>query len=177
MEREVEIWKDIAGYEGYYQVSNDGRIKSIERRINRTTKTGLVHLKFIRERVLQQSFAGPYLKVNLAKSGVNKTTHVHSLVFKAFNDVYNPELDIDHLDEDKTNNKASNLQQITRRKNVSKGFLKHSTSSKYTGVTLINGSNKWKSALRIDGKRINLGLFNTELEAHKAYQNKLNTLK
>ena len=71
-----EIWKDIPNYEGLYQVSNLGKIKSLER----FTDDG----HHVKEKILKQSFAKGYLKVNLCKNGLKKTICVHKLVAQAF---------------------------------------------------------------------------------------------
>lgn len=100
-----EIWKDIEGYEGRYQVSNLGRVKRVT--------TGRI-LKSGKNR-------GGYLYVNLCKQGVVSNKRIHRLVAQAF--IPNPENkpDINHADEDKTNNMVSNLEWATRKENLNHG--------------------------------------------------------
>ena len=110
----MEIWKDIQNYEGLYQVSNLGRIKSLSRRdrLNRV----------IQEKILKHgSNKKGYLIVVLCKEGRMKTCRVHRLVAKAF--IPNPENkpEVNHKDEDKTNNKVENLEWMTRRENINYG--------------------------------------------------------
>lgn len=101
-----EQWKQIEEYDGDYEVSNFGRIKSHKR-------TQVI--------ILSQSYTNSgYLKVSLYKDGTRKTYLVHRLVGKLF--VYNndpiSQNTIDHIDEDKTNNKASNLQWMSKHENI-----------------------------------------------------------
>lgn len=109
---EREIWKDIAGYEGYYQVSNMGRVKSVYRIIDRCDGT----TQRVSERILKPFNTGSaphYLGVHLRKDGERETLKIHRLVAKAF--IPNPEkLDVvDHIDSDTHNNKAANLRWCT----------------------------------------------------------------
>ena len=100
-----EIWKDIKDYEGLYQVSNLGRVKRI------TTGRVLKPLKH----------ANGYLMVKLSKNSIVYTKTVHRLVAEAF--IPNPEhkSEINHIDENKTNNTVSNLEWMTRKENINHG--------------------------------------------------------
>lgn len=104
---EKEIWKDITGYEGLYQISNLGRIKSLERKVKDN-----YGYRIVREKILNcRKQKNGYLAVYLYKNGKQKTIKVHRLVAYAFvkNDsLFNNE--INHIDENKLNNCASNLQ-------------------------------------------------------------------
>ena len=110
-----EIWKNIDGYEGLYQVSNLGRVKSLEKfiydTINRTQHN--------KERILKpgKSKTG-YLQVILCKDRKIKTFSVHRLVAMTFLENPNNLETVHHIDEDKTNNKVSNLEWTTQKKNV-----------------------------------------------------------
>ena len=159
----TEIWKDIKDYEGLYQVSNLGRIKS---------------LKFGKERILKgtKNFHG-YSLVALYKDGKTKTITVHQLVSMAFLN-HKPcgyKLVVDHINTIKTDNRLENLQVITNRENLSKD--KKKGTSKYVGVSWYKRYQKWKAQMLIKGKHKTLGYFKTELEAHQAYQSKLETIK
>lgn len=106
----VEIWKDIEGYEGLYQVSNLGRVKSLGN--NKTRKEKI--LKGIKER-------GDYLKVILCKEGNRKHFKVHRLVASAFIPNYNNLPQVNHKDEDKNNNRVDNLEWCDCKYNINYG--------------------------------------------------------
>lgn len=101
-----EIWKDIEGYEGLYQVSNLGRIKSLERYVwNRFSYI------LVKERILKQSNDKyGYCIISLNKNNKGKVFKVHRLVAQAFipNSLNAPQ--VNHKDEDKKNNYVDNLE-------------------------------------------------------------------
>lgn len=113
---EQEIWKDIAGFEGMYQVSNLGRVKSCER----TVKSKGNGVKIQPERILKPAKNNcGYLFVVLCDNGVRKHYTVHRLVATAFipnNDLFADT--INHKDEDKTNNAVSNLEWLSNGDNT-----------------------------------------------------------
>ena len=107
---EKEIWKDIAGYEGLYQVSNMGRVKSLNYK-----GTG-------KERILKGSKASNgYLQVLLYKDGKRKWYRIHRLVATAFCENPMGYTDVNHIDQDKTNNKVENLEFCSRSYNCNYG--------------------------------------------------------
>lgn len=102
-----EIWKDIKGYEGYYQISNLGRVKSLPR----LHKKWDGHNYICKEKILKQAVnTGGYHFVELFKNGIGRITLVHKLVAESF--VPNPKNlpELNHIDEVKTNNRADNLE-------------------------------------------------------------------
>ena len=118
---ESEIWKDVAEYEGFYKVSNKGNIHSVERRNSRGYRLG--------GRILKPKYDGKgYPQVNLHKNGKSKTTTVHRLVAEAF--IPNPKgfLEVNHKDENKSNNESSNLEWCTHKYNMNHGTLKERTA-------------------------------------------------
>ena len=107
-----EEWRDIAGYEGYYQVSNLGRVRSVERVIDRRDGTK----QKVPEKFLTPFKTGGspfYLAVRLRKHGVQCTAKIHRLVAEHF--VSNPHglTVVDHIDANAHNNAASNLRWCT----------------------------------------------------------------
>lgn len=114
-----EIWKPVTGYEGLYEVSNKGQVKRLERDIicNNGVKR---HMK---ERILKGSLDSyGYLQANLYNAkGRYKLLLVHRLVAKAF--IPNPENkpQVNHNDENKTNNCVDNLEWMTNEENVNYG--------------------------------------------------------
>ena len=105
-----EVWRDIEGYEGLYQVSDSGRVKSLNYR--RSGKEGIIKIWKRKD---------GYLQVQLSKDGKLKTHKVHRLVGQAF--IPNPEWlpQINHKNEDKANNCVDNLEWCTREYNHSYG--------------------------------------------------------
>lgn len=157
-----EIWKDVPGYENCYLVSHNGCVKSI---------------KFNDHVILKNDLVRGYKCVRLSKNGKAKRFLVHQLVAMAFLE-HKPcghKLVVDHIDNDKTNNYFLNLQIISQRDNASKD--RKGGVSKYLGVFRDNRDNKWFSSISINNKNKYLGRFNTELEASKAYQKELKTIK
>lgn len=113
-----ETWKDIPGYEGLYQVSNTGRVKSLERFIVRNGVTAKIP-----ERMLKFNIVGyGYCKVNLFKNGVRSPCLVHRLVADAFLQNQQCCKEVNHIDGDKRNNRAENLEFCTRSENMSHAY-------------------------------------------------------
>lgn len=113
-----EYWKPIKGYEGLYQVSNFGRVKSLQRIVN----NGNNSVRIIKERILKnQMDKDGYYVVNLHKTNKSKTFRVHRLVAEAF--IPNPDNlpEINHKDENKLNNHVDNLEYCDRVYNINYG--------------------------------------------------------
>ncbi len=159
-----EIFKDIVGYEGSYQVSNLGRVKSLDRTID----SGKGFTRFIKGRILKSNPNGNgYHIVSLNLKGKLTAEKVHKLVAMAFLN-HKPcgmEKVIDHMDNDKSNNRLDNLQIITVRENSIKD---KKTSLLYVGVT--KRYNKFTSRVQIKGNRVSFGTFNTQFEAYLHYR-------
>jgi hypothetical protein len=168
----LEIWKDIPDFEGYYQVSNLGNVKSLSRTILGKNDTPT----FLKEKMLKFSTStNGYYQVILCKNSDRKIFKVHSLVAICFlnhipDGTHN--VVIDHINEIKTDNRIENLRLIGHRENVSRS-IKDSTST-YVGVSWSKNAKKWISQITIDGKTKYLGLFDNEEDANKKY---LETLK
>lgn len=169
MNEEKEIWRDIPGYEGIYQASNFGEIKSLGKAIEH-----LGYERVIRSRILKSNLAnGKYLYVTLCDDKIRKTFQVHQLIAMTFLN-HKPcgmELVVNHINMIKTDNRASNLEIISNRENCNKKHLK--STSKYVGVNLDKSRGKWLSRITINGKGKNLGRYDNEIDAHIAYKNKL----
>lgn len=106
----VEIWRDIEGYENLYQVSNLGRVKALG--------NGICNSK---EKIIKPSNSRGYLHVNLCKEGKIKTHLIHRLVAQVF--IKNPENlpQVNHKDEDKSNNRVDNLEWCSAKYNTNYG--------------------------------------------------------
>lgn len=107
----IEIWKDIKDYEGLYQVSNTGKVKSLDRIVKDTTRERVQHLK---GKVLKETDNGTgYKLVFLNKGRKRKNKYVHRLVAEAF--LPNPEQlkEVNHKNLNKADNSINNLEWVS----------------------------------------------------------------
>ena len=158
----MEIFKDIKGYEGIYQVSNLGRVKSLPRKGRLTEKM----LKPSKNKIA-------YSQVILQKDGKIITRNVHQLVAEAFLN-HTPcgyKLVVNHINPNRYDNRLDNLELITSRQNTNRKHI--NSSSEYVGVSWHKAACKWIARIKLKGKSKYLGLYTDELEASKAYQNAL----
>ena len=163
----MERWRDIPDYEGSYQVSDFGRVKSLAKE-----KTGGIGNYKRKERILKTPLSFGYRMVSLSNGPKVKSFKVSVLVAMAFLDhkTDGHKVIVDHKDNIRTNDYLSNLQLITNRENSSKDRFRGNYSSKYVGVCWKKENMKWAANIVIDGKLNYLGYFVNELDAHNAYQ-------
>lgn len=136
----MEIFKEIEGYEGLYEVSNLGNVKSLN-----YNKTKI-------ERILKaEKDIGGYLRVALRKQGKQKHYKIHRLVAQAFIPNPNNYKQVNHIDEDKTNNAASNLEWCSAKYNSSYGTRTHRITKKNSKqVLFVEVNNIYQSAKQIE---------------------------
>ena len=147
-----EIWKPVVGYEGLYQVSSEGRVKSLERKVpkgygERTVKERILKLRIGRD---------GYLKIGLyGSTGKQKWFQVHRLVGEAF--IQNPDEkpQINHINEIKTDNRACNLEWCTCKENINHGTHNErsgKTRSKPVGQYTLDGElvKIWASTMEVE---------------------------
>jgi hypothetical protein len=149
----LEVWKDIKGFEGSYQISNKGRLKSFHK-----DKNGYIRSN--------KNSKGDYLSVVLMSGKHKKSTRIHRLVAEAFipNPLNKPE--VNHKDGNKQNNRVENLEWVTRKENAEHA-RKHNPN-------IIKHMNKYNQIIRprminqytLDGKFLNY--FWNATEASKA---------
>lgn len=111
-----EIWKDVDGYDGVYQVSNLGRVKSKDHfDCNRRNR--------IKGRILKPGIKrNGYMQVLLSDcTGKAKNHYVHKLVIEAFIGKCPKDCEVNHIDEDKSNNNVTNLEYVNHKTNISHG--------------------------------------------------------
>ena len=162
MENQKEEFKTIEGFDGFYEISNLGRVKS---------------LKCNREKILKPTDKGSgYMQVSLYLGRKLTPIKIHFLVAQYFlnHTKRSSKIVIDHINNIKSDNRVDNLQIISQRENNSKD--KKGYSSEYIGVSWNKQANKWHSQIVIKGKVKYLGLFTNELDAHYAYQKTLNEI-
>lgn len=115
-----EIFKDIKGYEGFYQISNKGRVRSLNR-----YKYNHQGQQEVKEKILKPFICNGYYKVRLQKDGHAKKFYIHRLVASEFLDLrgYSTKYQVDHIDNNRLNNDVDNLQIITQAENIKKQML------------------------------------------------------
>ena len=134
----IEEWKNISGYEGLYQVSNLGRIKSLSHRSNHRN-----------ELILKPAIVQGYKKVNLCKNGKSKIYPVHRLVAIAFIENKENKPEVNHVDGNKLNNCINNLEWNTKSENQ-----KHCIS---TGLRIMKKGFENKLSKKVAKVDINTG--------------------
>jgi hypothetical protein len=153
-----EIWKAIPGYQGLYEVSNYGNVRSI---------------RYGKERLLKLINNGNgYFKVNLSKDNKMKHCQIHKLVAMAFLGHHpdgHKEI-INHKDRNPSNNNLNNLEIVDTRYNSTEW-------RNDVGITWDKSKNRWRSRIIIEGKSTYLGLFKDKQDGLDAYQKALNEYK
>lgn len=173
---EEEIWKDIPGYEGYYQVSSAGRVRGL----TRIVKCGKKHLT-VKERVLKPFIdTWGYYQLCLSKNGKSKHFQIQQLMAISFlnHTADDRRMVVNHIDGDRLNNMIENIEVVTARANSTSCYRKNkpTLSSKYDGVTRSKGQRLWRSRITIEGKLTHLGYFKIEEDARDAYLLKLKSI-
>lgn len=181
---EKETWKAVVGYEGLYEVSDMGRVRSLDRLCN--SKEGSTQLK--RGKLLKESEhkKAPYNSYTLIRDGKREKIRTHIIVAKAFlNYIPNKGVIVcDHINEDKRDNRLCNLQIISCGENSRKSsvhrngflggkkslFIPRKQTSKYKGVSLDARTSKWKVTLPKSFSKRHGGYFACEFSAHIFYQ-------
>lgn len=131
-----EEWREVVGYEGWYQVSNLGNVRSVEREVNYkdTSYTSKRRSYILKAKIGQHG----YKEVVLVQNGARRTCRVHRLVAQAFIPNPNNLPTVNHLDENKTNNIVDNLEWSSVRHNTlysmkETSILKYSASGELVG--------------------------------------------
>lgn len=160
-----KFWQPIKNYEGLYEISQSGEVRSLDRIVLKgkyqvPSKISGCVLKPSKNK------AG-YLSVNLSKEGIIKSFDVHYLMAETFMNHKRSGLEIviDHIDNNKNNNRLSNLQLISHRYNNQKDKI---NKTGFLGIKKTN-CNRYESKLRINTKMVHLGNFNTPEKASEIY--------
>ena len=141
-----EIWKPVVGYEGLYEVSNIGRVRSLARIVE--CNDG--RKRKIKDRTLKGSRnSGGYYGITLHKDGCTKSVNIHRIVAEAF--VPNPleKEEVNHKDENPGNNHASNLEWVTAKENNNYGTRKERAKK-----AIVEAQGGTEQELSIDGELV-----------------------
>lgn len=109
----TEEWKPISGYEGFYEVSNFGNIRSVDRYV----RSGNGSLRKIPSRPVAQVVTHGYKVVCLSRENKQKCIRVHKIVCSEFNGAGAPNEVVNHIDGDRMNNRFDNLEWVTQKEN------------------------------------------------------------
>lgn len=171
----MEIWKDVVGYEGFYQVSNLGNVKSIERIVwNKANKS---YSKLRGVLLKKDNMNNHYFQVRLSKDGKSKHKLVHRLVAITFLNKKEGLNLINHKDENKLNNRVENLEWCNHSYNINYGERnnKVAKSNSISVIRICNNGDiiKYKSAL--DAEKYGFSKFgisqccNNRIKKHRGY--------
>lgn len=143
---DIEIWCDIEGYVGFYQVSNMGRIRSLDKTITRNDGK----LYFRKGRILQPFYGktSKYLQVQLSIRNKVKKYLIHRLVASHFIENRNETLEVNHIDGNIYNNHVSNLEYITHLDNIHHAINTGLTQQNGEHSVLAKLSNKQANCIR-----------------------------
>jgi len=165
-EEEKEVWKDIEGYEGYYQVSNKGRVRSLDRKIKTRNRWGK-HTRLQKGKILKPAPDDyGYLGVGLCVDSNSVTKPIHRLVAEAFVDNPENKPQVNHIDGVKKHNNVDNIEWVTCSENIIHSF-KMGMSKPMQGEKCGTSKLKREEVLEIRAA-YNLGCF-THKELADAY--------
>lgn len=182
MSDEVEVWKTVGvflgiDYTGMYEASTYGHVRSVDRTI--TNKLGVKQKR--KGQLLTEIPRNGYLGVVLTKDNIHHFENVHQLIMNAHCPNPNPEVytEINHIDEDKTNNRLDNLEWCTHKKNVNHGTCRERARNSLRTTSYVgqvkqmdldgNVVKIWESANKAAKE---LGINNTNLYRHLRGANK-----
>ena len=178
MNKDMEEWKDVPNYEGYYQASSFGRVRSLDRKV--TFRNG--YERFYKGRIIKGSLnEGGYRQTSLKKNNIGRTFMFSQIIAMTFlgHEPNGNTLVVDHINGDKSYDRVENLRIVTQRANSSTCFRsdRGSFSSECIGVDWIERDSVWWARIVHNKVQTHLGSYGTEIEASNAYQLALSKIK
>ncbi len=169
-----EFWVPAIGFEDTYMVSNLGGLKSLDRLVRHSIGTSLVKRKGIVLKTKNKKNNSGYIVVHLYKNGKAKGFLLHRLVLLSFSSPLLEDLQVNHINAIKTDNRLCNLEWCTRVENMKHIYRTKLMKNKKRGVHF--HKNKWVCQINLNGKKIHLGCFDNKEEAHNVYYKKYQEL-
>lgn len=164
----MEIWKSIPDYEGAYEASDLGNIRSLAREVSCKNGTRISPARILKKQCNDKG----YHHVRLSLKGSVKIHTVHQLIALCFMTGFIKGTELNHIDGDKQNNAVSNLEKSNPIHNqlhaVRTGLVPKQGASKFKNVSYAakrTSKKKWVGSIRHDGKNIGWKAFETEIEA------------
>ena len=168
-----EIWEDVVGYEGYYQASNTGKIRSVDRTISRINVWGFISdFKHKGKELAGTRGSNGYKMVVLSKNKCKICRMWHRVIAETFIAGYSDVLEVDHKDRDLENNNSDNLRIVTRTQNGMNRAVQKNNKTGFKGVHYSKETGKYCAMIRIDGKTKNLGYYVNIEDAVSVYDKK-----
>lgn len=118
-----EIWKPIKDYEGLYEVSNYGNVRSLDREVIQFNRFENIKRIYKGKLLNTKKTNRGYLSVSLSKNGKTKFFSIHRLVARAFLLDFKENMTIDHIDCNKLNNRVDNLRVVTIKENIQLSYI------------------------------------------------------
>ena len=160
-------YEDVKGYEGLYYVTETGEVYAYTKLMVSSANNAWLYFE---HKIRQAKKRNGYMMVTLYKRGKAKMHYVHRVVAEAFlGNAKNLPM-VNHKDLNRTNNNVENLEYCTARYNNAYSVLAKTHSSKYLGVTWDKSRRKWTAQYQVGKKKIFLGRFDTQEEAHEKYK-------
>lgn len=160
---EGEVWKPIIDHKELYEVSNYGRVKSLERRVYILNKPCVYKPLILKASLGKRG----YYEIKLSVNYTSKVKKIHRLIAEYFIDNPENKPQVNHIDGNKLNNDILNLEWVNNRENSCHKVKNSNCTSKFIGVSYFKRDNKWRSSIQFNGKSIRFGMFKTEEEAYQ----------
>ena len=159
-----EIWKDVKGYEGIYQVSSFGKVK----RLARPVWNGHNYFMLKEKNLTQNPSKRGYVKITLKVNRKGYTVHVHRLVAEAFLKKDAKRNFVNHINGIRNDNRLENLEWVTPRENICHYRQSVESSSNYIGVYYDSKGKNYRANICHNGNLVDLGGFKNEKLAYQA---------